>query len=76
MATMIFMRIIGLAAGLLVLLAAPAAASDIKPGIGGSFNGSSGVLTGNSALVPTDLPVQLPGNGIGLLGTGAGGDAD
>ena len=73
---MIFMRITGLVIGLLVALAAPATASDIKPGVGGSFNGSSGVLTGNNAMVPTDLPVQLPGNGVGLLGSGTGGNAD
>ncbi|QUQ71037.1 hypothetical protein [Kutzneria sp. CA-103260] len=79
MATMIFMRIIGLVTGLLVLLvllAAPASASDIKPGVGDSFNGSSGVLTGNNTMLLTDLPVQLPGNGISLLGSGRGGDAD
>jgi hypothetical protein len=74
--TMIFMRIIGLVTGLLVLLATPAFASDIKPGVGGSFNGSSGVLTGNSTMLLTDLPVQLPGNGVGVLGAGSGGDAD
>jgi hypothetical protein len=74
--TMIFMRIIGLVTGLLVLLAAPAFASDIKPGVGGSFNGSSGVLTGNNTMLLTDLPVQLPGNGVGVLGSGSGGDAD
>ena len=73
---MIFMRIIGLVTGLLVLLATPAAASDIKPGVGGSFNGSSGVLTGNTTMTLTDLPVQLPGPGIGVLGSGHGGDAD
>ena len=73
---MIFMRITGLVIGLLVALAVPAAASDIKPGVGDSFNGSSGVLTGNNAMVPTDLPVQLPGNGVGLLGSGTGGNAD
>jgi hypothetical protein len=73
---MIFMRVIGLVTGLLVLFAAPAAASDVRPGAGGSFNGSTGVLTGNNTMVPADLPVQLPGAGIGLLGAGRGGDAD
>lgn len=76
MRTMIFMRVTGLVIALLAVLAAPSHASDIKPGIGGSFNGSSGVLTGNSTLVPTDLPVQLSGPGIGVLGSGVGGDAD
>lgn len=74
--TMIFMRITGLVIGLLLAAAAPAAASDVKPGVLGSFNGSSGVLTGNNTMVPTDVPVQLPGTGIGLLGSGSGGDAD
>ncbi|MFI9384215.1 hypothetical protein [Kutzneria sp. NPDC052558] len=79
MATMIAMRIIGLVIGLLgllALLASPASASDIKPGVGGSFNGSSGVLTGNNTMALTDLPVQLTGSGLGLFGTGTGGDAD
>ena len=73
---MIFMRITGLVIGLLIALAVTAAASDIKPGVGDSFNGSSGVLTGNNTMIPTDLPVQLPGNGVGLLGSGTAGNAD
>ena len=74
--TMIFMRITGLVIGLLVALAAPAAASDVRPGVGASFNGSSGVLTGNNAMALTDVPVQLPAPGVGVLGSGHGGDAD
>ena len=73
---MIFMRLIALVTALLSALAAPAAASDIRPGVGGSFNGSSGVLTGNSTLAPANVPIQLPGPGVGVLGTGVGGSAD
>jgi hypothetical protein len=73
---MIFMRLIVLVTALLSALAAPAAASDIRPGLGGSFNGSSGVLTGNSTLAPANVPIQLPGPGVGVLGTGVGGSAD
>jgi hypothetical protein len=73
---MIFMRLIALVIALLVLLATPALASDVRPGFGDSFNGSTGVLTGNSTLAPTNLPVQLPGPGIAVLGTGVGGSAD
>ena len=76
MRTMIFMRVTGLVIALLAVLAAPSHASDIKPGIGGSFNGSSGVLTGNSTMALTDVPVQLPAPGVGVLGSGHGGDAD
>jgi len=73
---MIFMRLTALVIALLVLLATPALASDIRPGIGDSFNGSAGVLTGNSTLAPANVPVQLPGPGIAVLGTGVGGAAD
>jgi hypothetical protein len=73
---MIFMRLTALVIALLSALAAPAAASDIRPGLGDSVNGSSGVLTGNSALAPANVPIQLPGPGIGVLGSGVGGSAD
>lgn len=73
---MIFMRLAALVVVLLVLLATPALASDVRPGFAGSFNGSSGVLTGNSTLVPANVPVQLPGPGLGVLGAGVGGSAD
>lgn len=67
----------GLAAATLSLAAAvPAAASDIRPGVSNSFNGTSGPFAGNYTMVPLDVPVQLPGNGIGLAGTGSGGGAD
>jgi len=73
---MIFMRLAALVVALLVLLATPALASDVRPGFADSFNGSSGVLTGNSTLAPANVPVQLPGPGLGVLGTGVGGSAD
>jgi hypothetical protein len=73
---MIVMRLIALVTALLLALAAPAAAADIRPGFGGSFNGSGGVLTGNSTLVPANMPIQLPGPGIAVFGTGVGGSAD
>ena len=76
MTTMIFMRLIALVVAVLLAVAAPAAASDIRPGFADSFNGSTGVLTGNSTLAPANVPVQLPGPGIGVLGTGVGGTAD
>ena len=73
---MIFMRITGLLIALLLALAAPAAASDIKPGTGNSFNGSTGVLTGNNTVAPTNVPIQLPGPGLAVLGTNTGSNAD
>jgi hypothetical protein len=73
---MIIMRLIALVIALLVLSATPALASDVRPGFADSFNGSSGVLTGNSTLAPTNVPVQLPGSGLAVLGTGVGGNAD
>jgi hypothetical protein len=73
---MIIMRLIALVTAFLVVSATPALASDVRPGFGGSFNGSSGVLTGNSTLAPANVPVQLPGPGIAVLGTGVGGSAD